>query len=56
MAPDDASTIEDAVAAIIQWLQGFALLVVGNFNTNLATPEGRVQEEGIAAAVVEEGL
>ena len=36
--------------------RGAALLVVGYFNTNLAAPEGREWDEGIAAAMVEEGL
>ena len=41
LAPDNASTIEDVVAAIGKRPQGAALVVVGNFNTYLATPEGR---------------
>ena len=30
--------------------------MVGNFNTDLAAPEGRERDEGIAAALAEEGL
>ena len=54
--PDDTSTIDDVVAAISQQLQGAALLVVGNFNTDLAAPEGMARDEEIAAAMDESGL
>ena len=54
--PDDASTIEDVVAAIGNWPWGAALLVVGYFNTKLDAPEGPERDEGIAAALVEEDL
>ena len=30
--------------------------MVGDFNTNLAAPEGREQNKGVAAALAEEGL
>ena len=36
--------------------QGAALLVVGDFNINLAVPEGRERNEGVALALVKEGL
>ena len=39
LAPDEAWTTEDVVAAIINWTWGAALLVIGNFNTDLDTPE-----------------
>ena len=55
-APDDASTIDDVVAAIRQWPQGPALLVVGNFHTDMVIPEGWERDGGIAAAMVEEVL
>ena len=45
LAPDDASTIEDVVAAVSKQPRGVALLVAGNFNTDLAAPEGHVQGE-----------
>ena len=48
LAPYNASTINDIFAAISKRPQGAALLVVGNFNTKLAAPEGRDQDEGIA--------
>ena len=51
LAPDDASTIEDAVAAIGMQPRGSALLVVGNLNTNLAALEGRERYEGVAVAL-----
>ena len=47
LTPDDASNIEDVVAAIGKPLRGAALLVVVNFNTNLAASEGRERDEGI---------
>ena len=56
MAPDYASTIDDAVTAIGKLNWGAALLVVGNFNTNLDLLEVRERNEVIAAALVEEGL
>ena len=40
MSPYDASTVEDVVAAMSKQPQGAALLVVGDFNTDLAAPEG----------------
>ena len=56
MALDDESTIEDIVASISRRPQGAALLEVSDFNTNLAAPEGQERNEGIAAALAEEGL
>ena len=56
LAPDDASTVEGVIAAIGKQPQGAALLVVGNFITNLAAPEVQDQDEGIAAALAEEDL
>ena len=41
LAPKNSLTIEYVVAAIGKRPQGAALLVVGDFNTNLAAPEGR---------------
>ena len=40
LAPDDALTIEEVVAATSQRPWGAALLVVGDFNTELGAPEG----------------
>ena len=40
LAPENASTIEDVVVDISQRPQGSAVLVVGDFNTNLAATEG----------------
>ena len=53
MPPDDASTIEDVVAAISKRPQGAAIMVVRNFNTKLAVPEVWEQDEGIAAVLEE---
>ena len=41
LAPDYVLTIEDFVADISQRPRGDTLLVVGNFNTNLAASEGQ---------------
>ena len=51
LAPNDHSTIEDVVADISQWPQGDELLVIGNFNTNLAAPEGQAWDELIEAVM-----
>ena len=40
LSPDNASTIEDVVEAIRQHPWGAVMLVDGNFNTDLAAPEG----------------
>ena len=56
MAPDDASTIEGVVVAIIKLPRGATLLVFGNFNTNLAALEVREWNEGVASALTEEVL
>ena len=37
-------------------LNDLDMLVVGNFNTNLAASEGQEQDEGVTAAMAEEGL
>ena len=36
LAPENALTIEDVIAVISKWPQGATLMVVGDFNTNLA--------------------
>ena len=51
LAPDNASTLEDVFVAISQRPRGAALLVVCDFNTALAAPEGRGRDAGIAAAM-----
>ena len=56
LAPDNASTIEDVVAAIGKRPRGDMLVVVGDLNTDLAAPEVRKWDEGISAALAEEGL
>ena len=40
ITPNDALTIEDSVAAIRRQPQGAKMLVAGNFNDDLADPEG----------------
>ena len=54
--PDNALTIEVVVVAISQRPQGAALLVVSNFNTDLAAPEERARDEEISTAMATEGL
>ena len=51
MAPYDASTVENSVAAIGKRTQGGALLVVGDFNTNLVATEGQERDNVISAAL-----
>ena len=51
MAPDDALTIEDVVASIGKRLWGAALLMVIDFNNDLAAPDVRERDKGIAAAL-----
>ena len=51
LAPDNPLTIEDVVAFIIQRPQGATLLVDGDFNNDLAAPEGWAQEKEIVAAL-----
>ena len=53
LAPENASTIDNVVAAISQQPRGATLLVVGDFNTDLDAPKGRERDEGIAAAMAE---
>ena len=42
IALDDASTIEAAIADISQQLYGAQQLVAGDFNSDLAVPEGHI--------------
>ena len=56
LASDNALTIEDVIAAISQRPLGAALLVVGDFSTNLVVLEVRDQDKGIAEAVAEDGM
>ena len=54
--PNDTSKIESVVAALKESFRGTELLVAGEFNTNLADPEGYRRGEDIAAALATEGL
>ena len=56
LAPDKTSTIESVVAALKERPRGAKLLVTGDFNVNLAKPEGDRRGEDIAAAMATEGL
>ena len=52
LASDEASNIECVVAAIVQCLRGAARMVAGDFNSNLAAPEGNRRGEEIAVEIV----
>ena len=56
ISPDNATTIEGVVADIRQRPRGAAMLVTGNFNSKLASLEGHVRDEVIAAALSTAGL
>ena len=56
LASDDTSTIEIVVAALKERPMVAKLLVAGDFNANLAEPEGDRRVEDIAASMVTEGL
>ena len=56
LSPDNTSTIESVVAALKERPMGNGLLVAGDFNANLADPEGDWRGEDIAAAMATEGL
>ena len=56
LAPDDTLTIESVVVALKERPRGARLLVAGDFNVNLAEPEGDRRGEDIAAAMATEGL
>ena len=45
------STIEAVITAISQRPRGEYFMVVGNFNTNLAVPEGNARDEDISASL-----
>ena len=49
LSPDNAVTIKTDVAVIVQRPRGVALLMAGDFNTNLSAPEGISHEEYIVA-------
>ena len=56
LSPDDTSTIESVVAALKERPMDAKLLVTGDFNTNLAEPNGERRGEDIAADMAMEGL
>ena len=51
LAPNDTLKIESVVAAIKETPMGAKLLVAGDFNANLAEPEGYRKGEDIATAM-----
>ena len=56
LAPDDTLTIERVVEVLRARPKGADLLVAGDLNTNLASPEGDWIGEDIAATIATEGL
>ena len=56
MDPDNASTIEVVIAAIIQQTDEAELLVAGNFNVDLADQEGNTRDEEISVSLSTMGV
>ena len=56
LEPYNALTIENVMVAISQRPQGGALLVAGDFNTNLSAPKRWTRDEEIAVAMDTAGL
>ena len=56
LAPEDTTTMERVSEAIWSKPRGAELLVTGNFNVDLAAPEGGWRAENIATALATEGL
>ena len=56
LAPEDTTTMERVSKAIRSKQRGAELLVAGDFNVNLAAPEGNRRAEDIATALATEGL
>ena len=49
LAPNNASTIESVISALRNFPRGAELLLVGDFNADLAQTEGAEQDEEIVA-------
>ena len=56
LTSDETLTIKRFVKALKERPKGAKLLVAGDFNANLAEPEGDRRGEDIAAALATEGL
>ena len=56
IAPDDTTTMKRVVEAIRRKPRGADLLVAGNFNVDIAAPEGDWRVEDIAAELETAGL
>ena len=56
IAPEDTETMERIVEAIRRKPRGAELLVAGNFNVNIAAPEGDRRAEDIATELATAGL
>ena len=56
IAPEDEETMERVVAAIGKKPRGAELMVAGDFNADIATPEGNRRAENIVTDIVTAGL
>ena len=56
IAPEDTTTMERVVEAIRRKPRGAELLVAGDFNVNIAAPEGDRRAEDIATELAKAGL
>ena len=56
IAPKDTTTMERVVEAVRRKPRGAELLVAGDFNVNIAAPEGDRKVKDIATELATEGL
>ena len=56
IAPEDTETMERVVAEIRKKPRGAELMVAGDFNANIAAPEGNRRAENIATDIATAGL
>ena len=56
IAPEDTTTMERVVEAIQRKPRGAELMVAGDFNVDIAAPEGDWRAEDIAAELATAGL
>ena len=56
IAPEDTETMERVVAAVRKKPRGAELMVAGDFNADIAAPEGNRRAEKIATGIATSGL
>ena len=56
VAPRDASTLDNVIAAIGHQPRGTEILLAGDFNTVLELPDGNKRDKATVAFMVKEGL